>query len=105
MVAIPRTLRQPFSGALAGSGEAGVIPPPVVIPDPTPEGMAALAADRLPQTVVRLLKGAASWVCRPFAYEKGADYLTQPSPHPARCPTSGWRLRATARTSSGDDLG
>lgn len=65
-------------------GKLRVILPPVVIPDPTPEGMAALAAriglpadgrvsaDKKPRVI--------GFAAR-FAYEKGADYLINAIPH------------------------
>lgn len=70
----------------ARTGEAGqghklrVILPPVAIPEPTPEGVAALAAtiglpadtEERPQVI--------GFAAR-FAYEKGADYLINAIPH------------------------
>jgi glycosyltransferase involved in cell wall biosynthesis len=65
-------------------GKLRVILPPVVIPDPTPEGVAALAA-----RIGLPANGGTSSEKRPlvigfaarFAYEKGADYLINAIPH------------------------
>lgn len=70
-----------------GRGKLRVILPPVVIPDPTPEGVAALAARiGLPADPQASSPEAAprphviGFAAR-FAYEKGADYLINAIPH------------------------
>lgn len=67
----------PFLARFAGAGgKVRVILPPVVIPDPTPEGMAALRARAGLNGDERVIGFAAR-----FAYEKGAGYLINAIPH------------------------
>lgn len=67
----------PFLARFAGpGGKVRVILPPVVIPDPTPEGMAALRARAGLNGDERVIGFAAR-----FAYEKGAGYLINAIPH------------------------
>jgi glycosyltransferase involved in cell wall biosynthesis len=58
------------------NGKVRVILPPVVIPDPTPEGVAALKARAGLNGKQRVIGFAAR-----FAYEKGAGYLINAIPH------------------------
>ncbi len=58
------------------NGKVRVILPPVVIPDPTPEGVAALKARAELNGKQRVIGFAAR-----FAYEKGAGYLINAIPH------------------------
>ena len=58
------------------NGKVRVILPPVVIPDPTPEGVAALR-DRIGWHEGQKVIGFAAR----FAHEKGADYLINAIPH------------------------
>jgi glycosyltransferase involved in cell wall biosynthesis len=57
-------------------GKVRIILPPVVIPDPTPEGVAALKARAGLNGKQRVIGFAAR-----FAYEKGAGYLINAIPH------------------------
>lgn len=67
----------PFLARFVGpGGKVRVILPPVVIPDPTPEGMAALRARAGLSGDERVIGFAAR-----FAYEKGAGYLLNAIPH------------------------
>jgi len=61
---------------LCTSAKVRVILPPVVIPDPTPEGVAALKARVELNGKQRVIGFAAR-----FAYEKGAGYLINAIPH------------------------
>jgi glycosyltransferase involved in cell wall biosynthesis len=61
---------------LLTSGKVRVILPPVVIPDPTPEGVAALR-ERIGWHEGQKVIGFAAR----FAHEKGADYLINAIPH------------------------
>ena len=60
----------------ASPGKVRVILPPVVIPDPTPEGVAALRERIGWQQGQKVIGFAAR-----FAHEKGADYLINAIPH------------------------
>ena len=66
----------PLHSHTASPGKVRVILPPVVIPDPTPEGVAALR-ERIGWHEGQKVIGFAAR----FAHEKGADYLINAIPH------------------------
>ena len=72
----PTYSHTPTHSNTASHSKVRVILPPVVIPDPTPEGVAALR-ERIGWHEGQKVIGFAAR----FAYEKGADYLINAIPH------------------------
>ncbi len=70
------TPTRPHTSNTASHSKVRVILPPVVIPDPTPEGVAALR-ERIGWHEGQKVIGFAAR----FAHEKGADYLINAIPH------------------------
>ena len=68
--------RQTAPAPSSARGKVRVILPPVVIPDPTPDGVAALRERIGLQEGEKVIGFAAR-----FAHEKGADYLINAIPH------------------------
>ncbi len=69
----------PFLSRFLGDSKVRVILPPVAIPDPTPEGVAALR-ERAGLAARRDSEPVIGFAAR-FAYEKGAGYLINSIPH------------------------